>query len=129
MQALPGSWSHSGLLGTLPQVVPIVSAPSKMRCAHSPDRWQGGEETGTVAAGEFHKVPQRVIFFWEKFSCSFLWLPLYKEGPDLSHSPPLQLGRGYRGQDRTRPNFQLSWASACGLPGFSTLSLFPSLRL
>ena len=28
-----------------------------------------------------------------------------------------------------QPNFQLSSASACGLPGFSTLFLFPSLRL
>ena len=36
VQALPGSWAHSQLLGTLPQVVPVVSAPSEMRCAHSP---------------------------------------------------------------------------------------------
>ena len=40
----------------------------------------------------------RVSFsFWEKSSCSFLWLPPYKEGPDLSHSPPLQLGQGLSG--------------------------------
>ena len=34
---------------------------------------------------------------WEKSSCSLLWLPLYKEGPVLSHSPPLQLGQGLSG--------------------------------
>ena len=63
MWALPGSWAHSRLLGTLPRVVPVVSAPSEMRCAQSPDGWWGGEETGAVAAGEFPKVPQRVIFW------------------------------------------------------------------
>ena len=36
VQVLPGSWVHSRLLGTLPQVVPVVSAPSEMRCVHSP---------------------------------------------------------------------------------------------
>ena len=35
--------------------------------------------------------------FWEKSSCSVLWLPLYKEGPVFSHSLPLQLGRGLSG--------------------------------
>ena len=34
---------------------------------------------------------------WGKSSCSLLWLPLYKEGPVLSHSPPLQLGQGLSG--------------------------------
>ena len=34
--ALPGSWAHSRLLGTLPWVMPVVSAPSEMRCVHSP---------------------------------------------------------------------------------------------
>ena len=36
LQALPGGWAHSLLLGTLPQAVPVVSAPSEMRCRHSP---------------------------------------------------------------------------------------------
>ena len=27
---------HSRLMGTLPLVVPVVSAPSEMRCEHSP---------------------------------------------------------------------------------------------
>ena len=94
---LPGHWAHSWSLGTLPRMVPVVSAPSKMRCAQSPDGWCSGEETGAVAAGEFPKVPQRVFFFLRKSSCSILWLPLYKEGPVLSHSPPLQLGRGLSG--------------------------------
>ena len=77
-------------------------------------------------------IPQSApegLSFWEKSSCSILWLPPYKEGPDLSHSPPLQLAGGGPGKDCRRPNFQLSLASACGLPGFSTSSLFPSLRL
>ena len=89
-----GGWAHSRSLGTLPRVVPVVSAPSEMRCAQSPDRWWGGEETGAVAAGEFPKVPQRVFFFLGKILLLILWLPPYKEGPDLSHSPPLQLGQG-----------------------------------
>ena len=87
-------------------------------------RCQGGEETGAVAAQEFPKVPLRVFFFWGKSSCSILRLPPYKEGPDLSHRPPLQLGGACPGQDHKRPNFQLSSASACGLPGFS-LVLIP----
>ena len=32
----PGGWAHSWSLGTLPRVVPVVSAPSEMRCGHSP---------------------------------------------------------------------------------------------
>ena len=44
--------------------------------------------------GHSPKCPQRVFFFLGKSSCSILWLPPYKEGPVLSHSPPLQLGRG-----------------------------------
>ena len=74
VRALPGSWAHSRLLGTLPRVVPVVSAPSEMRCSQSPvdahtpqtGEWPGGEQTGAVAAGEFPKVPQRVFFFWGK---------------------------------------------------------------
>ena len=84
-------------MGTLPQVVPAFSAPSEMRCTQSPDGWSGGEETEAVAAGEFPKVPQRVFFFLGKSSCSILWLPPYKEGPHLSHSPSVQLDRGLSG--------------------------------
>ena len=41
----PGHWVHSRPLATLPQVVPVVSAPSEMRGGHScwmgtlPGRW------------------------------------------------------------------------------------------
>ena len=70
VRALPGGWAHSHLLVTLPQVVPVVSAPSQMRCAQSPDGWWGGEETGAVAAGEFPKMPQRVFFFLRNSSYS-----------------------------------------------------------
>ena len=90
VRALPGSWAHSRLLGTLPRVVPVVSAPSEMRCAQSPDRWWGGEGTGAVAAGEFPKVPQRVFFFLGKI------LPLYPVAPSLQGRACLltQLGWG-----------------------------------
>ena len=119
-------------LGTFPGFVPVVSASSEMRCTQSLDGWRGGEETGAVAAGEFPKVPQRVLFFLGKILLLILWLPLYKEGPVLSHSPPLQLGGGLSrsGSHRAQlSNFQLSSASPRGLPGFSISSLFPSLRL
>ena len=35
VQTLPSGWAHYRLLGTLPGVVPVVSAPSEMRCGHS----------------------------------------------------------------------------------------------
>ena len=47
--------------------------------------------------GNSPKCPRGSFSFWEKSSCSILWLPPYKEGPDLSHSPPLQLGWGLCG--------------------------------
>ena len=37
------------------------------------------------------KCPRGSFSFWEKSSCSILWLPPCKEGLVLSHSPPLQL--------------------------------------
>ena len=39
--------------------------------------------------GNSLKCPRGSFSFWEKSSCSLLWL-----GPVLSHSPPLLLGRG-----------------------------------
>ena len=78
--------------------------------------------------GNSPKYPRGSFSFGEKSSCSILWLPPYKEGPVLSHSPPIQLGRGWPGQDSTQPNSQLSSSSALGLPGFTTSSLFPSLH-
>ena len=47
--------------------------------------------------GNSPKCPRGSFSFWEKSSCWILWLPLYKEGPDLSHNPPLQLCRGLSG--------------------------------
>ena len=47
--------------------------------------------------GNSPKCPRGSFSFWEKSSCSLLWPSPYKEGPDLSHSPPLQLGRGLSG--------------------------------
>ena len=36
VQTLTSGWAHSRSLGTLPRVVPAVSALSEMRCGHSP---------------------------------------------------------------------------------------------
>ena len=47
--------------------------------------------------GNSPKCPRGSFSFWEKSSCSLLCLPPYKEGPVLSHSPPLQLGQGLSG--------------------------------
>ena len=47
--------------------------------------------------GNSPKCPRGSFSFWEKSSCSILWLPPYKEGPVLSHSPPLQVGQGLSG--------------------------------
>ena len=124
---LPGRWMHSWLLGTLPQLVPVVSAPSKMRCTQSPDGWQGEEETGAVAAGEFLKVSQRVFFFLGKI---LLLTPV---------APSVQ-GRAWPLTQPTSPAWpgavrvRISPAQLSTLlsqrpwsPGFTTSSLFPSL--
>ena len=88
-------------LGTLPQLVPVVSAPSEMRCGHfpvdvhSPQRGGGAERRlELLLQGKSPKSFSGVFFFLGKSSCSILWLPPYKEGPVLSHSPSLQLSWG-----------------------------------
>ena len=89
IHTLPGACGLSSLLYEL-WTLPGQYTQSLVG-AHTPWRggWPGGEETGAVAAGEFPKVLPRVFFFLEKSSCSILWLPPYKEGPVLSHSPLL----------------------------------------
>ena len=62
-------------------------------------RWEGGEETGAAAAGKFPKVPPN-IFLFEKILLLNPAAP-YKEGPVLSHSPPLHLDPGL---SRSGPN-------------------------
>ena len=79
--------------------------------------------------GNSPKCPRGSFSFWEKSSCSILWLPLYKEGPDLSHSPPLQLGRGLSGSGSHAAQLSTLLGQRLWSPGFSTSSLFPSLRL
>ena len=95
------------------------------------DRWEhsqpGGEETGAAAVGEFPKLPQ-CLFHFEKILLLNPATP-YKERPVLSHSPPLQLDWDCQGQGPTWPNSPLSPASAHCLCGFTSLPLFPSLRL
>ena len=84
---------------TLPQVVPVVSAPSEMRCTQSPKGGGVERRLELLLQGNSPKCPRGSFSFWEKSSCLILWLPPYKEGPDVSHSPPLQLGCPH--QDRT----------------------------
>ena len=74
-------------------------------------------------------IPQSV-FFLGKSSCSIPQLPLYKEGPVLSHSPPLQLDQGLSrsGPHTAQLSTLPSWhpQSPCV---YHTSSLFPSLCL
>ena len=67
------------------------------------------------------------FFFFEKILL-LSPAPLYKEGSVLSHSPPLQLDGDCPGQGPTGPSSHLSPAGTHGLRGFTTSSLFPSLR-
>ena len=122
-------------LGTLPQLMPVVSAPSEMRCGHSlvhaysprMGRWLGGEETGAVAAGEFPKVPHEGVFLFGKI------LLLSPAAPSVQGSTcpliqPTSPARPGPGQGPTRPNSQLP--SQCPQSAQVTTSfLFPSLRL
>ena len=71
---------------------------------HGNTMWQGGGEAGAAAAGEFPKLPPSVSFFPLFLFENFLLLNRaspYKEGPVLSHSPPLQLGQAL---SRSGPN-------------------------
>ena len=79
--------------------------------------------------GNSPQCPRGSFSFWEKSSCSFLWLPPYKEGPVLSHSPPLQLGQGLCRSGSHTAQLSTCLGQHLGLPGFSTSYLFPSLRL
>ena len=65
---------------------------------HSPPKGGGVERRlELLLQGNSPKCPRGSFSFWEKSSCSILWHPPYKEGPDLSHSPLLQLGQGLSG--------------------------------
>ena len=89
VRTLPGGWAHSPVAGH----PPLVGA-----CSLSPPKGGGVERRlELLLQGNSPKCPRGSFSFWEKSSCSILWLPLYKEGPVLSHSPPLQLGRGLSG--------------------------------
>ena len=99
-QSLVGA--HTPLsLGTLPRLVPVVSASSKMKCRHSlvgahrlwwvsrlPNQcacsrdglvggWRGD---WSCCCREFPKVPLSVFFFLGKSSCSILPLPPTNKG-------------------------------------------------
>ena len=93
-------------------------------------RVEGGEETGAVAAGEFPKLPLSVSFFslfpFEKFLLLDPATP-YKEGPVLSHSPPLQLDWRLSRSESDRAQLSTPPAGTHGFPEFTTSSLFLSL--
>ena len=120
---LPCQWLWSRVCSLLLVLRIWVQYPPHL---HASARRPGGEETGAAAAVEFPKVPLRVFFFLRKSSCSILPLPPYKEGPVLSHSPPLQLDRDCLGQGHTAqfstPPGRCPWS-----PWVYHFSLFPSL--
>ena len=116
------------MLGTLPRVVPVVLAPSEMRYVHSPDVWWVGEGTGTVAAGEFPKVPHRVFFFLGKILLQDPVGPSVQEGTGLSHSPPLQVGPWLSGAGSHVAQLSTLLGHRLWSSWFSASSLFPSLR-
>ena len=77
------------------------------------------------------RIPQtapKCLFLFEKILLLNPAAP-YKEGPVLSHSPPLQLDRGLSGSGPDKPNSRLSLAGAHSLHGLTTSSLFPSMQL
>ena len=81
---------------------------------------EGGEKAGAAAMGEFPKLPQSVSFFsLFRFEKILLLNPAapYKEGPVLSHSPPLKLGMGL---SRSGPDM----AQLSTLPSQCTQSLW-----
>ena len=131
LSTLPGHWPFSRSLGTLPQLVPVVSAPSKMRCRHSrsmrtaPDGWWGREETGAVAAGEFPKVPPQVFFLWGK-SCGSL---LTRKACPLTQPTSPARPETVRVRVTHGPTFNSPQPApvVSGLCWFITSSLFPSL--
>ena len=121
-----------------PWPVPVVSGPSEL---HSPgcfrfglatpqNPWElqvGGEETGAELQGNCPKCPRGSFSFWENPPAN-PGAP-YKEGPVLSHSPPLQLDQGLSGSG---PHTAQLSTLPCWCPWspcvYHTSSLFPSLR-
>ena len=72
VRALLISWTHSWLLGTLPWVVPVVSAPSEMRCMPSPvdvHPAPGGACSLSSLRDEVHTVLQPVVGYRGDWSC------------------------------------------------------------
>ena len=128
VRALPGGWTHFPVTGDIPGVCACSLSFLRDEVHTVPGRvagWRG--DWSCCCRGIPQSAPKHLFLFGK-----ILWLPPYKEGPVLSHSPSLQLDRGLSrsGSHRAQlSNFQLSSASPCGLPGFTTLSLFPSLRL
>ena len=83
-----------------------------------------GKETGAAAAGEFPKVPRRVFFFFEKIILLNPAAP-YKEGPVLSHSPPLQLDQELSRSGPHMAQFSTLPSQHHGFSVFTTYSPYP----
>ena len=119
------------VLGTLPQLVPVVSAPSEMRCGHSPvmrtvPRWVAGwrRDWSCCCRRILRSAPEGLFLFGEILLLSPVASSIQGRVV-LSHSPPLQLDQDCLGQGHSQPNFQFSPASAHGVHVFTTSSLFP----
>ena len=113
--------------------MPVVSGVHSPRCLgfgldipHTPvgvpGGCPGGEEAGAAAAGEFPQSAPEGLFLFEKILLLNPVAP-YKEGPVLSHSPPLQLDQDCLGQG---PTLNFPWlvpvVSVC-LPHFILIPL------
>ena len=122
-------------LDTLPWLVPVVSLPSQMRCtqtpvgAHTPQKggWPGGEETEAVAAGKPQSAPEGLFLFGKILLLNPATPSIQGRACPLAQpTSPARPGTVcIRAQHGPTLN---SSASTHGLRGFTTLSLFSSLR-
>ena len=134
VHTLPGGWAHSLVTGHPPSVGAFSLSSLKMSCGHFPVNEHSPKTGGWVKRrlelllqGNSSMCPRGSFSFWENppaHSCGSLHM---RKGLS-SHIAHLSSKAGvFPDQGRTCPNFQLSSASARGLPGFTTSSLFPSL--
>ena len=90
-----GVRAEPSLIRTLPGACSLSSLRDEVRTVPMGGRVERRLEL--LMQGNSPKCPRGSFSFWEKSSCSILWLPPCKEGLVLSHSPPLQLVRGLSG--------------------------------
>ena len=110
---------------SLPGASNLVSMSPKPLREHLSAWWRGNWSYC------FRRIPQtdpECLFLFEKILLLNPAAP-YKERPVLSHNPPLQLDQGLSGSWPHTAQLSTLPASAHSLHGFTTSSLFPSLRL